>query len=356
MKALCAFAIAVVSLALPPMAGAQDKPGAVLVAGNVRASDSALIKRTAGVVLAGAGWQIKDPTVSAKAATAAVQCTTLPCVNSAVGDKTLARVVTIHAEFDSKSFLVKLTGTLLDAQASGAPPTAQRFCERCSDDTLTIAVQELTRELVNQAAVYDGRTVLDITSDPPGAAVLVDGNLAGTTNGKIALTPGTHLIRIELSGYEASTHTVVGIEGKTAIISASLKKSGAPTTTSTTLPTGTQSNPAANSSTAPALVGNPPIGPAAEPSRKTSLLVPGLLIGGGALILGQGIATVIAGSDDEGTHVYESATTIGAVECVVGTAAISAGVYLLLRRAKHAPRSTVAIGKSSFAVGYQVSF
>lgn len=55
---------------------------------------------------------------------------------------------------------------------------------------------------------------LSITSDPPGASVVVDGESSGAvTPTEVALAAGTHEVALALSGYELSTRSVTMTDG-----------------------------------------------------------------------------------------------------------------------------------------------
>lgn len=64
---------------------------------------------------------------------------------------------------------------------------------------------------------------VNLSSDPPGAAVVVDGESSGaTTPTELTLPPGDHEVALALSGYELATRSVTVAAGATAELSVAL--------------------------------------------------------------------------------------------------------------------------------------
>jgi len=66
--------------------------------------------------------------------------------------------------------------------------------------------------------------ILDVSSEPPGAEVLIDGAVSGKTPLKKPLTVGAHLVELRLGGYESSSGTQEVRELESTRVFASLKK------------------------------------------------------------------------------------------------------------------------------------
>lgn len=62
-------------------------------------------------------------------------------------------------------------------------------------------------------ALSKGPASLKLTTDPPGALVTVDGEIAGTTPLARPMVPGKHVIRISQDGYIAVEREVIFVEG-----------------------------------------------------------------------------------------------------------------------------------------------
>jgi hypothetical protein len=69
---------------------------------------------------------------------------------------------------------------------------------------------------------------LAVHTTPPGAAVRVDGEPAGTTPLLADLSAGPHRVEVELAGYEAATRRVDVVEGQTAAVEFALATAGGP--------------------------------------------------------------------------------------------------------------------------------
>jgi hypothetical protein len=65
---------------------------------------------------------------------------------------------------------------------------------------------------------------LDISSDPAGAEIDIDGAFVRQTPGKRRVSAGTHKIRIRLKGYKEWERTVDVQEGELLPLSASLEQ------------------------------------------------------------------------------------------------------------------------------------
>ena len=101
-----------------------------------------------------------------------------------------------------------------------------RTIERTVNET--VGKRELAAGNVNATAAkwfaelvpVETRPVLSVSSDPPGAAVAVDGTASGRTPVTLRdLTPGSHSIAISMSGRVTQTRTVelVALAGKRTV-------------------------------------------------------------------------------------------------------------------------------------------
>src|SRR5579864_2259580 len=75
------------------------------------------------------------------------------------------------------------------------------------------------------AAAEPARTTMDVTSDPPGARVMIDGKASGVTPLSVAVDPGTHAVSIS-SGSASMSRTVTVGAGTTAAVMATLVAPG----------------------------------------------------------------------------------------------------------------------------------
>lgn len=68
------------------------------------------------------------------------------------------------------------------------------------------------------------QTSVDFNSNPPGADILIDGNLAGTTPSTLHLDAGRHVIQLRIGGYRSWTRTMRVQPGSYPSIRATLEK------------------------------------------------------------------------------------------------------------------------------------
>ena len=206
-------------------AEAEDTTGAVIVQGAVNREVSVTAKAAAATLNA-AGWQIKDVVFTDKETKAAIAC--LPsdlatgCASATLKSKHVARVAIFSLTLNSATQELVITGRLM-VPGVGLVPMGQRFCDHCTDDTLTASTRELLQDLLHQLAVASGRTVLEVITVPAGAMFLVDQKPSGSTNNKVAIAPGEHVLRIEKPGYLTVERHVKGVEGSTTKVEITLE-------------------------------------------------------------------------------------------------------------------------------------
>lgn len=202
----------------------------VTTAGKLTEHDRSLAAGATEARVRGAGWLLATKPFSAKEIEAVASClrdiAAWPCVAKVVGSRGIRRVAVValnRNEAPDGAPQVVIVERLVLAEAE-LVVLGQRFCERCTDDTLTALTAELTTELLQRAQLDSGRTVLAVRSTPQGALYSVDGTLSGATDATIDIVPGRHIVTIEKEGFDSATRTVEAIEGKTAEVSVTLQR------------------------------------------------------------------------------------------------------------------------------------
>lgn len=231
-------AVFAVAFFLPVVAFAEQarktvtSSSAVLVttAGKLTEHDRGLAAGAAEARVQGAGWLLTTKPFSVKEIEAVAAClrdiAAWPCVAKIVGGRGIRRVAVValdRNEAPDGAPQVVIVERLVLAEAE-LVVLGQRFCERCTDDTLTALTAELTTELLQRAQLDSGRTVLAVRSMPQGALYSVDGTLNGATDATIDIVPGMHVVTIEKDGFESATRKVEAVEGKTAEVSVTLQR------------------------------------------------------------------------------------------------------------------------------------
>jgi hypothetical protein len=179
--------------------------------------------------LRAAGWDIADKSLTPKEIDAVNTCLhepeAWPCVSKVVSRHGINRVAAVALRVDrtvSGTPELVITGRLVLADVT-LVVLSRRFCEQCTDDTLSALTTELTTDLIQQAQLESGRTVLSIKSTPQGAIYTVDGVLRSATDALITIVPGRHVVTIERDGYQTETRTVEAVEGQTAEVMVTLR-------------------------------------------------------------------------------------------------------------------------------------
>jgi len=206
--------------------------GAVIVSASSKVAerDRSLALAAAENRLRAAGWDLASKPFTEREIEAITTCLhnveAWPCVAKIVGPRGVRRVAAVALKRDQTvrgDPELVITGRVVLADVE-LVVLGKRFCEHCTDDTLSVLTTELTTELLQQAALESGRTVLAIKSTPQGAIYTVDGTLSSATDATITVVPGTHVVTIEHEGYQTETRTIEAIEGTTAEVMVTLRR------------------------------------------------------------------------------------------------------------------------------------
>lgn len=343
--------VAVLSLAR----GARAEPGAVLVGGTVSARQKLVASNAVATEVRGAGWSIGSKTYNAADAVAAAGCLRMSrpwrCLPAILRDERVRRVAIVSIE--PKPGKAGTTDTVITERLAisnlDSLFVAQRFCDHCTDDRLAGLATELTKELLERAAVDSGRTVLAIKSTPPGARAYVDANLVGVTDISINVAPGPHSITVELDEHRTATQHIQVQENTTQEVSFAVRSTE----------TSSQAQPVAPDHVA----SDGPAGPARPPviSRR-SRLVPGVIAGAGLAAFATGVVLFaldqdpVTRPDQDASRRYRDTRTRGIVLGATGLAAAGIGGYLWWRYGKARSAPVVIPVDAGAAVGLAHSF
>lgn len=103
----------------------------------------------------------------------------------------------------------------------------RRYCERCTEQKLRLAADELMTALSRSGRYATGR--LRLTSAPSGAKVVVNGQTIGVTPLDYDLSPGNHEVTLAVDRHEIETRPVAIREGQTTLLDVPLAvTSGSP--------------------------------------------------------------------------------------------------------------------------------
>ena len=350
--------VAAIAFATLP-AFADSGAGAVVVTGKVADRDLQVATKAVSTALTAAGWALAEKPFSTKESTALNACfaarEVAPCVKGVLAEKQkvnrLAALGLERQQGPEGVVTLVITARIVVPGNAVETVSAQRFCDHCTDDTLTAAVVDVTKELLDKVSLTNGRTVLSVTAAPSGAFVYVDGHSVGAASPSlsVSITPGRHVVRVEHDACVAVEQTIEGTEGKTATLDVALKLT-AEVGTAPAKPT-----PAASTSTPvtqPHVVG---------PSK---LLPWTLILSGGVAVVGGGVLLAMNESDGTGApagqeqpRTYQSTILPASGLLIGGAVAIGVGSYLLWHGSKKQP-ATVMLAPTSGGgvVGFAKSF
>lgn len=199
--------------------GGTGRAGAVLVAATPTARDAQTAQQAITSALMTAGWDVREVKFSARETKAVLACVqereAQKCLRPLLQKKGLQRIAVVSLSLDASTRELVITERL-SAEDVGAVAMSQRYCQQCTDDTLVTSSMALTKELLDQLAVFGGRTVLEVTSEPTGVPFFVDGKEMGVTDKRVPIAPGAHVVRVVLAGTKGIEKTIEGVEGETA--------------------------------------------------------------------------------------------------------------------------------------------
>ena len=111
----------------------------------------------------------------------------------------------------------KLQAEWFDVDGGGLAAQKERACGPCQGEKLQQAMAALSGELLREAQNHP-RGIVEVGSQPAGAAVLIDGQQRGVTPYQRALLSGTHDLTLVLSGYADHRQPLDIQSGKTLTI------------------------------------------------------------------------------------------------------------------------------------------
>lgn len=321
-----------IALAVLAPLRANANTGTIAIVGKSDAHARDVTGQAAAAALQKAGWQLADKPLSESERSSITRCFTREepqrCILRLVQDRGVQGVAYISVDPDPSRGErgLKLTGRVV-ASKLDLVLNASRFCDHCTDDTLTAAATALVKDLLDSVALTAGRTVLSIKSSPQGARYAVDGSYVGVTDASIDVTPGPHTVTVELEGFETFVQNVRATEGSTAEVNAVFRNDASDDRP----PTGV-----AGTTTGTAALTSSETGSGDHRARRSWAAKP-LLIGGGlaiaagtvALFFDQGPSTSPA--QTEQPQFYYDTTLPGAVAIAGGALLVGVGAYLYWR-------------------------
>lgn len=317
--------LAAAVMAAAPGALAYAETGAVLVYGKAGSHERQVVGAAITRTIRAASWTVSESPFSMKESEEIVICLERdrpwPCVAPTATAKGIQRIVVVEVAADSPKSVVVTGQILLDSSA--VPSIERRYCAPCSDTTLDQSAKELVDVLLERATAREGNTAIDVRTVPPGASITIDGTMSGQSDKTIVVSAGQHQVQLQRSGYRPYLLQVTVAEGQTFSVNATL---------------------------VPAEVRNP--------DDRPSRLVPGVIIGAGALALITG--SVYSFSADPPKQSFEQSrflySGVGLAAAAAGGAAVGVGLYLWFHHPKSRSVPVVSYANGGGLIGWSSSF
>lgn len=304
--------------------------GAVLVTGKVDVKKRTVIAAAVNGALRQAKWPLIDSPFDEKDVIKIEGCMRAdapwPCLDPIVTPKDVSRFVLVDVTSD-KAGSVKMSAQLAKAGDDGSG-IEEQYCSPCNDTALAQAATDLTNRLLASNAARTGKTFIQITSDPPGAAVTLDGRQVGPAGRKFPAAQGRHRVLLQLSGYQEADMQLDVVEGETKLVELKLE----PLTKAPFVPV--------------------------EPSPPPRLLQWGLIGGGSAALVIGSLVSWYAdapGPDEPRNSQYYYNGPALVVAGAGGVAAVVGAIWLL-RTPKTLSKPTVTVGHDGVQAGWSFSF
>lgn len=302
--------------------------GVLAMGGNAAEHERTTIGGGIENAIRSAGWTLSAKPLSKKDADGLLKCqdskAPWTCIPASLATKGIRGAFVVSVDLiqgENGTPIVAITGKMIMTD----PPSfavRERYCERCADDKLSEAGEEVIQQLTRELAKRSGRTVVIIKSIPSPATLILDGEHLGGTDARFATFPGKHTAMVEKPGYISEFREFTVEEGKTAEITLTLH------------PSAIKTDP------------KPP-----DPSRRVPLIV----IGSGSALALFGVVSLYQGQRDAPKFDYSRATAVGVTSTVLGLGAVGAGLYLLWHKPDgSAPTASMTSG--NVALGWSGRF
>lgn len=300
--------------------------GMVVTTGNATERERAIVAEVFANAAVNAGWSLSSKRLTPKEGDALANCKAIPpikCVPATLGASNIDRllVVTVNATQADGVPTLELVGRVILTKLEKTTDD-KRYCEKCSEDQLRTTSAELADTVLRRLATQSAQTFVEITSDPPGAQIVLDNGSEpiGVSPGTFQTYPGKHIVILQKPGFTSAQQEFEVKEGETAHLTFPLHQTD-------TGPVTTQPAP---------------------PSR----VPPGIVIGAGATaIVAAGI--LYAYDEDDGPKVGDTYTDTapGAVALGIGgVITVGVGYYWWRKRshARSAPNASLIPGGAVF--------
>jgi hypothetical protein len=226
---VCLSSSGYVSAAIPPpiaaMAPAAGAKLAILplrVDGTLSESDQAELTKALIAGLQRGNFTVVPPEQVVAAEGSATSCDGPTCIKNVAAKTGSAYVVRVVVVVKDRDYTIQ--AELLAADGNRLAETGDG-CEICGVVDASGLIDSAAATLrLKLDALSKGPAAVKLTSDPRGAIVTIDGQIAGTTPLDRPVVAGKHLIRVDMDGYISIERQVTFVEGVNEDLAFTLEK------------------------------------------------------------------------------------------------------------------------------------
>lgn len=206
----------------PPAQGPKLAILPLKVDGNLSESDQAELTKALIAGLQRGNFSVTPPEQVVAADSSATSCDSAGCYKSIAAKTGAAYVVRVVVVVKDRDYTIQ--AELLGTDGNRLAETADG-CEICGVVDASGLIDSAAATLrLKLDALAKGPAAVQLTSDPKGALVSIDGQIAGTTPLNRPVVPGKHLIRVDLEGYISIERQVTFVEGVNEDLAFTLEK------------------------------------------------------------------------------------------------------------------------------------
>jgi hypothetical protein len=226
---VCLSSSGYVSAAIPPpiaaMAPAAGAKLAILplkIDGTLSESDQAELTKALIGGLQRGNFTVVPPEQVIAAEGGAASCDGPACIKNVAAKTGSAYVVRVVVVVKDRDYTIQ--AELLAADGNRLAETGDG-CEICGVVDASGLIDSAAATLrLKLDALSKGPAAVKLTSDPRGAIVTIDGQIAGTTPLDRPVVAGKHLIRVDMDGYISIERQVTFVEGVNEDLAFTLEK------------------------------------------------------------------------------------------------------------------------------------
>jgi hypothetical protein len=219
---LCAIAPASRAEAVEPEAKARVAMLPLAFGGDIEPPDRHWIQQRWIQSLCRSSVSCVEPDAVRGAHAQAETCADAECYMAVTGAVDATHVLRVSIDLRARDYAIQVE--IADGRRGEVLATTEDTCEICGRQELADMIDAMAGSVLRRLEAIDvSAAVVVVESSPPGATVLVDGEIVGVTPFEGAVPLGTHRMRVEKPGYVTRKHELVAVAGMHERISVDLQ-------------------------------------------------------------------------------------------------------------------------------------